>query len=192
MEIGLRIRRLTRPDAKDPQARPFPEDHAAVGLDRHQADLAFSLPRGIALSFKGPALRELRRFAADRSRFYQRFHRGLESWLLTELPVLTRSQLMESFDELVTDPSIHLADLRTFLSQLEGYRLFQDRSWVARTSGSTGNPGIFLWNREEWTTVIASYARAQDWPASPRISLGAPALASSARGCRGINRRWSA
>src|SRR4029077_16102513 len=34
---------------------------------------------------------------------------------------------------------------------------------VARTSGSTGSPGIFLWNRPEWTTVIASYARAQAW-----------------------------
>jgi len=44
-----------------------------------------------------------------------------------------------------------------------GYRLFQDRYWVARISGSTGSPGVFLWNRAEWTTVIASYARAQEW-----------------------------
>ena len=70
---------------------------------------------------------------------------------------------MESFDELVTDPEVKLAEVRTFLATLDGYRLFRDRYWVAQTSGSTGSPGIFLWNRSEWTTVIASYARAQEW-----------------------------
>jgi phenylacetate-coenzyme A ligase PaaK-like adenylate-forming protein len=70
---------------------------------------------------------------------------------------------MESFDDLVTDREVRLADLREFLASLEGYRLFRDRYWVARTSGSTGNPGVFLWGRAEWTTVIASYARAQEW-----------------------------
>ena len=70
---------------------------------------------------------------------------------------------MEAFDDLVTDPTVRLAEVRDFLAALEGYRLFQDRYWVARTSGSTGSPGIFLWNRAEWTTVIASYARAQEW-----------------------------
>ncbi|HEY5949965.1 MAG TPA: hypothetical protein VIV40_30935, partial [Kofleriaceae bacterium] len=29
--------------------------------------------------------------------------------------------------------------------------------------GSTGHPGIFLTDRGEWSTVIASYARAQEW-----------------------------
>jgi len=77
--------------------------------------------------------------------------------------VLTKGQLMESFDELVTDPDVRLADVREFLAALDGYRLFQDRYWVARTSGSTGHPGLFLWNRAEWAAVIASYARAQEW-----------------------------
>jgi len=105
----------------------------------------------------------LRRFALERSPFYRRFHAGYESRPLAELPVLTKAQLMESFDELVTDRDVRLADLREFLASLTGYKLFRDRFWVARTSGSTGNPGVFLWNRAEWTTVIASYARAQEW-----------------------------
>ena len=70
---------------------------------------------------------------------------------------------MESFDELVTDPEVKLAEVRQFLATLDGYRRFRDRYWVAQTSGSTGSPGVFLWNRSEWTTVIASYARAQEW-----------------------------
>jgi putative adenylate-forming enzyme len=108
-------------------------------------------------------LATLRRFALERSPFYRRFHAGYESRPLAELPVLSKGQLMESFDELITERDVRLADLREFLASIEGYELFRDRFWVARTSGSTGNPGIFLWNRAEWTTVIASYARAQEW-----------------------------
>jgi putative adenylate-forming enzyme len=109
------------------------------------------------------ALAALRRFALDRSPFYRRFHAGRETKPLAELPVLTKSQLMESFDELVTDRSVRLAAVREFLEGLDGYRLFQGRYHVARTAGSTGHPGIFLWDRAEWTTVVASYARAQEW-----------------------------
>jgi phenylacetate-CoA ligase len=106
---------------------------------------------------------QLRRLATEQSPFYRRFHAGCDSRPLAELPVLSKAQLMESFDELVTDRRVCLADLREFLERLEGYRLFQDRYWVARTSGSTGAPGVFLWSRPEWTTVVASYARAQEW-----------------------------
>ena len=55
--------------------------------------------------------------------------------------MLTKGQVMESFDDLVTDPKVRLAEVREFLAALDGYRLFQDRYWVARTSGSTGTPG---------------------------------------------------
>lgn len=109
------------------------------------------------------ALADLRRFALDRSSFYRRFHRGRETAPLVDLPVLTKSELMGSFDELVTDDTISLGAVREFLDHLQGYQLFRGRYWVARTSGSTGSPGIFIWNREEWSTVIASYARAQAW-----------------------------
>jgi phenylacetate-CoA ligase len=119
--------------------------------------------RAMLGSQQAAALKELRTWGGERSRFYRRFHAGLEARPLAELPVLTKGQLMESFDDLVTDPNVHLGEVREFLAALEGYRQFQDRYWVARTSGSTGSPGIFLWNRAEWTAVIASYARAQEW-----------------------------
>ena len=119
--------------------------------------------RAMLESHQAAALNELRTWAGERSRFYRRFHAGLASRPLADLPVLTKGQLMESFDELTTDPNVHLGEVREFLAGLKGYRLFQGRYWVARTSGSTGSPGIFLWNRTEWTTVIGSYARAQEW-----------------------------
>src|SRR5437667_8035326 len=48
----------------------------------------------------------LRRFALDRSPFYQTFHRGMENRPLAELPILTKATLMENFDNLVTDRAV--------------------------------------------------------------------------------------
>ena len=97
------------------------------------------------------------------SRFYQRFHRGLGGRALHELPVLTKNELMASFDELVTDPEVRRVDVERHLAELRGNERYLGRYWVSRTAGSTGHPGIFLADRDEWSTVIGSYARAQEW-----------------------------
>ncbi|HEU0030044.1 MAG TPA: hypothetical protein VFQ53_05390 [Kofleriaceae bacterium] len=109
------------------------------------------------------AAEELRAFAMRHSPFYQRFHRGLETAPWDQLPVLTKRELMTSFDELVTDRDVRLADVERYLAQLQGNERYLDRYWVSRTAGSTGQPGCFLTDRDEWSTVIASYARAQEW-----------------------------
>lgn len=109
------------------------------------------------------ALRRLRKFVYERSPFYQQFHRGLTDRPLHELPVLTKAMMMEHFDDLVTDRAIRLQDIRTHLKTLQGDERYLGRYWVNATSGSTGQPGIFLFNRAEWATVIASFARGQEW-----------------------------
>ncbi len=108
-------------------------------------------------------LRELREYASARSPFYARFHHGLEGRPLCDLPVLSKAALMEHFDELVTDREVRLDQVREHLSGDRAQLRFLDRYWVAATAGSTGTPGIFLHDADEWTTVLASYARANDW-----------------------------
>jgi putative adenylate-forming enzyme len=110
---------------------------------------------------QGRALAALREHAS-RSRFYQRFHRGFERAPLHELPVLTKGTLMEQFDELVVDPQVRLAEVLAHLERGDDAP-YLDRYVVAATSGSTGRRGVFLFDRDEWTTHIASYARAQEW-----------------------------
>jgi putative adenylate-forming enzyme len=156
MNLGL-VARVVR----ERRALRSHERWSRTTIDQHQAT----------------ALDGLRRFAIERSSFYRRFHAGMASRPLNELPVLTKAELMASFDEVVTVPDVRLADVRAFLDALDGYRLFRDRYWVARTSGSTGMPGIFLWNKAEWTTVIASYARAQEWAGIRAGLLGRTRLA---------------
>jgi phenylacetate-CoA ligase len=115
---------------------------------------------------QGHALRLLREHAYARSSFYRRFHSGLTDSPLKELPVLTKAQVMENFDELVTDPSVGRADVEEHVAALRGNERFRRRYWAASTSGSTGRRGLFLWNFAEWTTVLASYNRSFDWAGS--------------------------
>jgi len=82
---------------------------------------------------------------------------------LNELPVLTKAMLMEHFDELVTDRAVRLAGVREYTADPVEKPPYLGRYWVNATSGSTGHPGLFLFNRSEWTAVLASFARAHEW-----------------------------
>ncbi len=113
--------------------------------------------------YQAHALSQLREYVYEHSPFYRQFHHGLMDRPLDELPVLTKTMMMEHFDDLVTDRAIHLEDIRTHMNPLQADQRYLDHYWVTATSGSTGQPGIFLFNRAEWATVIASFARGQEW-----------------------------
>jgi putative adenylate-forming enzyme len=108
-------------------------------------------------------LAELRRFALERSPFYRRLHQGLETRPLEDLPIVTKAMLMESFDEVLTDRSVRLADLEAFLRQSPGPHRFRGRYIVLSTSGSTGRRGIFVFSDREWVSAIASITRPISW-----------------------------
>ncbi|KRE72778.1 phenylacetate--CoA ligase family protein [Arthrobacter sp. Soil762] len=114
------------------------------------------------------ALQELRRAAYAGSEFYRRHHAGLRDAPLNQLPPVTKADLMEHFDEAITTPGLSLAELEDHLRSLTESRgdpgvPWKGRWWAAATAGTTGRRGTFVWNRTEWATVLASYARANDW-----------------------------
>ena len=117
--------------------------------------------------YQAKELLRLRKFAYARSPFYQRFHKGLFDRPLHELPVLTKASVMENFDELVTDRAIRLKDVRAHMADDREGKRFLNRYWVTATSGSTGNPGVFLFNHDEWSTVVATLGRAHEWAGVP-------------------------
>jgi phenylacetate-coenzyme A ligase PaaK-like adenylate-forming protein len=110
---------------------------------------------------QGESLRRLREWAYARSPFYQRFHKGLADRPLQELPALTEAMLMEGFDDLVTDRALRLTDVRAHLDT-DQVGPFLDRYRVT-TSPAPGHPGIFLFDRDEWATVLASAGRVREW-----------------------------
>lgn len=108
-------------------------------------------------------LAELRRWAVQRSPFYQRFHSGLDQRPLQALPVLTKALMMEHFDTLITDRRVRLADADAFLRTERSGGLFLNRYVVLSTSGSTGRRGVFLFDPDEWLTALAMITRPIAW-----------------------------
>lgn len=120
------------------------------------------------------ALRRMRRVAYSTSDFYRRHHAGLLDAPLNRLPPVTKIDLMEHFDEAVTTPDLGLSDLENHLRSMtesgaDPGQPWKGRWWAAATAGTTGRSGTFVWNRAEWASVLASYARATDWAG---ISIG--------------------
>ena len=135
-----------------------------VGVVRARAELRAHdrWSRTVLLEHQARSLHELRRWAVSKSPFYRELHAGLEDAPLGALPVVTKSMLMERFDQVVTDRSIRIADIEAYLDHAAA-DLFRGRYRVAATAGTTGRRGIFLSDPAEWRTILASYARAYDW-----------------------------
>jgi phenylacetate-CoA ligase len=82
---------------------------------------------------------------------------------LSALPVLTKAELMEHFDELVTAPDVRLGAVEEYLAGLRGNELFRGRYYVCATAGTTGRRGVFVWNFSEWIDILTSYNRVYEW-----------------------------
>lgn len=99
---------------------------------------------------------ELLSFARRQSRFYKRHYAAVPQRIssITELPPVTKSMLMEHFDDVVTDPAITKAEIDTFVADESkiGHR-FLGRYPVWTTSGTTGEPGIFVQDETTWTIL---------------------------------------
>jgi phenylacetate-CoA ligase len=131
-------------------------------------------------AYQAESLSHLREFAYAHSPFYQQFHKGLFDRPLHELPVLTKATVMEHFDELVTDQTVRLEDVRAHMATDREGKRFLDRYWVTATSGSTGKPGVFLFNRDEWVAFLASFGRAHEWAGVPMMPTHRMKMASVA------------
>jgi phenylacetate-CoA ligase len=126
------------------------------------------------------------RHAAAHSPFYRRWFDqtgalGDGPVQLQRLPVLNKSLLMEHFDELVCDPRLHRDQLLDWVGQLTGDQLYLDRYRVMLTSGSSGRPGLYVYDPAGWA---APAGRACD-PACPAsgwpCSAAPPPPTSAAR-----------
>lgn len=86
-------------------------------------------------------------FARERSPFYRDHYSSLPMGIreLQELPPVSKSELMDKFDDWVTDPSVTKNDVEAFITDTDlvgNYYLDQYGLWT--TSGTTGEPGIFV------------------------------------------------
>jgi phenylacetate-CoA ligase len=120
------------------------------------------------------------RHAAAHSPFYRRWFAetgplGNGPLELQRLPVLDKSLLMKHFDELVCDPRLRRDQLLDWVGQLTRDQLYLDRYRVMLTSGSSGRPGLFVYDPAGWRSTCAQMLRISSWaglgPSLPRQRL---------------------
>ena len=92
---------------------------------------------------------------------------------------MSKRDLLERFDEIVTDRRLRLADLRRFVEEhgADPGALLHGRYRVAATSGSSGERTLLVFDRQEWVHHIARAARARAL-AGPMPALGRPPRAA--------------
>src|SRR5579864_6129798 len=118
-------------------------------------------------------LADLIHYARVRSPFYHELYRGLPADLnsIRDLPPVTKRELMDRFDQWVTDPDVHRADLELWIGDLT--HLGQDylgQYLVCTTSGSSGTPAILVLDHRELAVMNGlGYARALSSLLSARI-----------------------
>lgn len=118
----------------------------ALALDQWRAELH----SGAGLGQRQLArLRGTVAHARRHSPFYTDHYRHVSAttWGLVDLPPVTKPVLMEHFDDWVTDPKVSLADVRDFMMAPGNTgRRYLDKYFVCTTSGTTGHPGVFLYD----------------------------------------------
>ena len=103
-------------------------------------------------------LESLVRYAISYSTYYRALYSNIsaKNIRIEDLPVVTKSELMQSFDDWVTDNYVKRLDIDTFLANLDLIgSLYQNRFAVWKSSGSTGEPGIFLHDKDALATYDA-------------------------------------
>ena len=142
---------------------PFRSSLAYWNWFSHTSDIWWTRQQGQAAISAAIVARfdALVRFARRRSPFYRTTYRSLpaEGFSLADLPPLSKSQLMASFDEWVTDPAVSRSSVEGFVGDpaLVGEQ-YLGRYAVWKSSGSTGEPGIFLHEADALATYDALIA----------------------------------
>ena len=201
---GLTLDRLAQPDGDVGRAlrRRRPSDHGRADAGgggpmsaARLVDAAAALRRSRALlrhdgwsaeqlrARRRERLAELVRHARSRSAFYRDLYRDVDDDAieLERLPVVDKAQVMEHFDDVVTDPLVRLRDLEAHLEATTRDELFLGRYRVHATGGSTGRRGVFVSDRDEWREYLAGLLRINEY-IGPAPAAAAPPAGRDGRG----------
>ena len=103
------------------------------------------------------SLRDLLKHAWSNSPFYRDYYsshgireRDLDELSIRDLPLLNKEILMEGFDRISLDPALRREPLERWL-QSDAPNPYRGRYVVVHTSGSSGNIGMFIYDKHAWT-----------------------------------------
>ena len=121
-------------------------------------------------------LRALLTTAVEHSPWHRRRLDGINVGSLSardivDLPVMTKSDLMDNFDSIATDSRLSREGCEEHLLQRAGDHLLGEFQIVA-SGGSSGRRGIFVYGWEAWAICYSSNVRFQvrDWQHDPTLA----------------------
>jgi len=140
---------------------------------RHRADAQSLLPEYVdRLSWSADRLsrerrerlRELVQVARARSPWHRRRLAEIDPERLTEadlqnIPPMTKADLMENWDEIVTDPRLSLDLVNAHLECLDTDAYLLGQYHAVASGGSSGRRGVFVYDWQGWMGIYLNVAR---------------------------------
>jgi phenylacetate-CoA ligase len=171
----------------------MPEGRCEGLRRRHVADFEAMLPRyagridwpaGRVREERLRALRALLATALARSPWHRERLTGVDVAAFCEadvasLPVMTKTDLMDNFDAIVTDRRVTRDLCERHLGAVTGDAYLLGEYHVIASGGSSGQRGIFVYGWDAWAICWASMTRfpERDWARDPALA-GVPRIAA--------------
>lgn len=142
--------------------------------------------RGQIAALQNQRLRKLLRYAYAHSAYYHRtFEEAgitaarIDSAPIDQFPVIDKQQLMEHFDQLVTENDLTQAGLLQY-DKSGSDALYLGKYHVVHSSGSTGIPRYFVYDEQAWNQMLPGIVRGALWgmsmPAILKLLAGRPRI----------------
>ena len=114
-------------------------------------------------------LHALVKIAREKSPFYKNLYADIgEDFSLSDLPTVSKPELMAHFDDVLTDRNITMKRIDGFTQDLDNVgRMIADKYLIFKTSGSTGNPAVVLYDKgnidvSSSVAAFRTFARKED------------------------------
>jgi phenylacetate-CoA ligase len=154
-------------------------------LPEHVADLDWTAEE--LRRARDGRLRQLVRRAVERSPWHRERLASVDISTLTvadlsSLPVMTKSDLMDNFDDIVTDRRLTLDVCERHVDGLRADAYLLDEFHVVASGGSSGQRGVFVYGWDAWAICYSSIARfpARDRTLHPELASRPPVVATVA------------
>jgi phenylacetate-coenzyme A ligase PaaK-like adenylate-forming protein len=116
--------------------------------------------------------RKLLNYAVNKSKFYKELYRDVDitKCRLAELPVVTKSAMMNNFDRFVTDPRVKLEKIKNWAFDKKNYgKLFLGEFLPLLTSGSTGEYALVVYHRKALDAIQAALFARHPFRTKPSV-----------------------
>ena len=126
-------------------------------------------PREKIAAVQKKRLASLVKFARENSPFYRDLYAGIgDDFSLADLPPVSKPELMAHFDDVLTDRRVAMPRIDAFTQDTDNIgRMLDGRYLIFKTSGSTGNPAVVLYDKQniDVSSAVAAFrtfARKED------------------------------